>query len=200
MVRKIILISLFLTLNLVWGQNSNEVIKKLQEKFKSIENLRADFNQSSVRDKNSDPFVMKGKFIYAKENNFVINFSFQKIVTNGETLWNYNKKMNRVVISSYADEPSAFSINAFVMDYPSKCKILEVDKNTIKMIPETDEIQFNSVKIMYDNNFMVKQIEVEDFSETKYRVDLFNVSINKETNFEIFKLIPPEGAQIVDLR
>lgn len=184
----------------LFAQEMNKEIVKLQKKFETINNFTADFSQKTAGENNKSGFSLKGKFLFQKKNNFRIEFARQTIISDGETIWNYNKGMKRVVISSFENEPSAFSINAFIMEYPAKCKIKSLDSKTIKMVPFTDDVEFNSVLIKYDKNYVIEYIEVEDFSETKYIVSLYNVKLNKKLSKEKFTFTPPEGIQVVDLR
>lgn len=201
MMKKIFLITFLLIFSVsLSAQTKNKEVIKLQEKFKTIDNFVADFSQSTTQDEDKNKLTLKGKFTFKKENNFRIEFLRQTIISDGKTIWNYNKKMNRVVISSFENEPNAFSINSFIMDYPEKCKVESPDPRTIKMIPFTDDAEFNSVIIKYDKNYVIKYIEVEDLSETKYIVTLYNLKLNSEISKDSFNFIPPEGTQVVDLR
>jgi len=187
------------TVNL-FAQDADKEIAKLQKKFETINNFTADFSQKTLGENNKSGFSLKGKFTFQKENNFRIEFARQIIISDGKTIWNYNRGMKRVVISLFENEPSAFSVNAFVTEYPAKCKVETVGKYTIKMTPLSDDVQFNSVLIKYNKNYVIKYIEVEDFSETKYTVSLYNVHLNVQLRKEEFTFTPPEGIQIVDFR
>ena len=102
MITRIILASIFIIASFSYSiaqENANEVLKNIQDKYDSINDLSAQLTQSVNQKVN-----LKGKVFYKKENNLRFEFDNMLIISDGETSWNYNKKQDKVIITNYENE------------------------------------------------------------------------------------------------
>lgn len=201
---------LFLTFLLLFTvtamtQNDSE-IGLLQQKFKSINDFTADFEQH--RSIVSEEVTAKGKFFYKKENKYRIEFNNLLIISDGITSWNYNKQSNQVVISTVEDEPNSFSLKKIINEYPQKCDIIKHDKETIngistskiELVPLTSELNFTSAMIWYDAEYMIKKLSINDNSGVQIIFSFSNYKLNNSFDNAHFTFSKPSGSKVIDLR
>ena len=136
MTAKIILSFTLIYNSFSYQQNADDILKIIQNKFDSIKSFSADFIESSSG--------AEGDFSFQKENQFKIKTAKQEITSNGNVIWNYDKKLNRVVINKIENEPSGFSLRQYLFEYPKECDIRIVDskpeEKVLELIPRSDEL------------------------------------------------------------
>lgn len=195
----IFFISVLFLSNSLGQANPQELLKNIQDKFNSINDLSADLAQSV-----NGKINLKGKVFYKKENHLRFEFENNVIVSDGETSWNYSKKQNKVIISDYDSEGNKIlSIRQLIYEYPEDCKLSmsEVDGiKTLELIPQDDTFTFNSIKLFVDSENLIIKVLIDDPATGNIQVNLSDIQINKGLADSYFQFLPPEGSQIIDLR
>lgn len=195
----IFFISVLFLSNSLGQANPQELLKNIQDKFNSINDLSADLAQSV-----NGKINLKGKVFYKKENHLRFEFENNVIVSDGETSWNYSKKQNKVIISDYDSEGNKIlSIRQLIYEYPEDCKLSmsEVDGiKTLELIPQDDTFTFNSIKLFVDSENLIIKVLIDDPATGNIQVNLSDIQINKGLADSYFQFSPPEGSQIIDLR
>jgi Outer membrane lipoprotein-sorting protein len=204
---KLLLILFAVTVIINAQVKPEEVLSRLQNKFNSINDLTADFKQSSASAEMKGG--LSGKFYYKKKDQFRMELKSIIIACDGKTTWNYNLKQKKYIVNNYdASDPTNLSLNRFVYDYPAKCKVTIAGKETltgsecivIELIPKKGDLNFKKAKIWKDNSDLIKRILFEDQNGTVSVFDLSNIKINQKLADSKFTLTPPEGSKIIDLR
>lgn len=199
-----ILFLFLVSFNLLFAQSGNESLKKIQNKFSSISNFTANFVQTIYDAQGKASNKIKGKIFYKRKNKFVVELKNQTIISNGEIVWNYNHKQKQVVISYFSDDPTSFSIERFVFNYPSLCKIklLKKDNNEeiIQLIPKENMLDIKDVQIWKSNDDMVKKLDIVDVGDMHYSIQFDDIQINQDLPESKFTFNPPKGIRIIDLR
>lgn len=195
----IFFISVLFLSNSLGQANPQELLKNIQDKFNSINDLSADLAQSV-----NGKINLKGKVFYKKDNHLRFEFENNVIVSDGETSWNYSKKQNKVIISDYDSEGNKIlSIRQLIYEYPEDCKLSmsEVDGiKTLELIPQDDTFTFNSIKLFVDSENLITKVLIDDPATGNIQVNLSDIQINKGLADSYFQFLPPEGSQIIDLR
>ena len=175
------------------------MLKSLRQKFNSITDISAEFTQSSNGRAN-----LSGKFFYKKKNNLRLELKNLVIMSDGETSWNYNKKENKVIISSYDEnDPSILSLTKIINEYPQRCTVdLQKDngKNILVLTPKSTGINFKSVKIWIGPEDLIQKMEVLDLNNTAIQISFSNYQLNKKLPNSFFTFTPPKGSKVIDLR
>ena len=110
---------LFWTFFCLAQDKGKDLLDSVQKKYKSINDLSADFKQSL-----GGKASINGKIYYSKGNKFRLELKNSTIISDGTVLWNYNKGQKKVVINNAsASDPSFFTIENFLYDYPSKSSV-----------------------------------------------------------------------------
>ncbi len=202
MLIKLILMTLLaVTLN---AQTADEVIQKVQTKFSTVEDLKADFTQRIISSLDETPITLTGKFFFKKENNLRIEVKNRIIVSNGVTVWNDNQAMNKVIISNYEGDYTSFSLPEIINSYPGLCE-KEIVSNVsgitvVKFTPNDNELNFKTALISVNKNDIIEQIEITDFNNMKFIFELDSIKLNTKLSGQLFNFEPSEGAEVIDLR
>ena len=183
------------------GQNSGkDLLSVVQNKYKSLKDLTADFKQSLNEKSN-----LLGKIQYAKGNKLRVELKNSTIISDGTTLWNYNKSQKKVVISRVSpDDPSFFSPDKFLFGYPSKSVVSmekEEGQEILVLIPMTESnLDFKKAKIWVNHDNLMTRILVENLSGAFMDFHLSDYKLNQSLPDSKFTFSPPEGTNIIDLR
>ena len=179
--------------------NGNELIKDLQTRFNAIDDLTAEFIQST-----NGKIFLSGVFLFKKENMVKIIAKQLIIVSDGTTSWSYNKKENKVIISNFDEnDPGVFSINELVYNFPEECDIssnIENGEKVLTLVPNGYKYNFNKVQIWLNTDDLISKVLFIDpaFGETE--VTFSNYKLNQNFSDSEFYFIPPVGSKIIDLR
>ena len=180
-------------------ENAQSVLKNIQDKFNSINDLSADLTQSVNGNIN-----LKGKVYFKKESNLKFEFKNILIVSDGETSWSYNKKDDKVVITDYESEGNKIlSIRQIIFDYPQDCDLSTFkseDKTVLELIPKDDAFSFSSIKLFIDGDNLITKALIDDPASGAIQIDLSNYQLNKNLPDSYFQFSPPEGSKVIDLR
>lgn len=187
---------------IIYAQDAQSILNEIQLKFNSINNFSADFRQSNQAIK--EVTGLSGKFYFKKKNKYRIELSRYVIVSNDTVLWNFDNKLNRVVINGADNKTASFSLNDFVINYPGKCTIRKLTGNSnfnvIELKPNSKELGFKSARIYSDKNNLIRKLSITGFNNKNLDFEFSNIRINESIPESKFYFIPPEGTQIIDLR
>jgi outer membrane lipoprotein carrier protein len=202
MITRIILASIFIIASFSFSiaqENANEILKNIQNKYDSINDLSAQLTQSVNQKVN-----LKGKVFYKKENNLRFEFDNMLIISDGETSWNYNKKQDKVIITNYENEGNKIlSIRQIIFEYPEDCELSTFEaegKKGLELIPKDDTFSFTSVKLLIDSEYLITKVLIDDPATGKIQIDLSDYQLNKNLPESYFSFTPSEGSQVLDLR
>ncbi len=198
---------LFLAFSVTEGQSPKEILKRIQNKFTSINNFSAGFNQTIFTGGTANGIKSSGKFLYKKKNKFIVDLKKQSIYSDGETVWNIDAKFNRVVVSSLRDDPTTFSLEKFVFDYPPLCRAKIIKDETTKpgeylleLTPKDNDLQFKSIKIWSSPESFISKMELIDIADMKYIFEFTDLVFNQDLADNKFIFYPPKGMQVIDIR
>lgn len=201
---KVIFILLFS--QFIFAQSPNEILKKAQAKFNSITGLSANFSQTIVNPEGKPAGKDNGTFLYKRKNKFIVDQKKSTIVSNAESVWNYDKVNKKVVISTFYDEPTSFSIERFIFDYPALCRLKYVkeessdNEKVIQLIPKDEQLDVKEIKIWINNNNLISKLEIVDLIDMRYSFGFTDIKENPEISESRFTFYPPKGIKVIDLR
>lgn len=197
-----IVLSFFFLISFITGLPAqSSLLKELQNKFDSVSNFSADFIQ-----KIDDNINLSGKIFFKKENKIRLETKNSIIISNGETNWNYNSNQNKVIITEYEEsDPSVFSLNKMIYDYPKECEISESinkDLNVLTFIPkENSTLNFDSAKFYLNAQNLIERVEIKGLSSRGLiKINFSNYKLNQNLPDSKFSFSPPEGSSVLDLR
>jgi outer membrane lipoprotein carrier protein len=177
-----------------------DFLQNVQKKYKSTNDISADFKQSI-----SEKAVQTGKIFYSKGNKLRLELKSSTIISDGTIIWNYNRSQKKVVINNASSsDPSFFSMDQLLYDYPSKSNITLENENNDKfllLIPQKEsELNFKKVRIWVNNDFLIMRISIENLSGNIINFLFSDYKLNQNLPASKFTFSPPEGTNIIDLR
>jgi chaperone LolA len=197
---KTIILITILAFSLLAQDNGKNLLESVQKKYKSINDISADFKQS-LNGKGG----ITGKIYYTKGNKFKLELKNSTIISDGTTLWNYNKMQKKVVINNTSGaDPSSFTLENFLFDYPSKSNVTlekENSRDILVLVPRDEKkMNFKKTKIWVNSDYFITQVNIENLSGTITNFQLSNYKLNQNLPDSIFSFSAPEGINVIDLR
>lgn len=201
-----LLILLLFIFNVSFAQDAQEIIKKVQDKYKGISDGKASFSQS-IKFSSGKTSSSSGTLYIQKENKYRIETKGQVIITDGVTSWSYSAGKKQVVIDNYKEDGNTFSPNKFLFKYPENFysdyegeeKIGENDCYILKLTPRYKG-SVKSCKIWVDKTAsLIRKININS-SESNITYSLKNIDLDAGVSSSKFSFSPPEGTEVIDLR
>jgi outer membrane lipoprotein carrier protein len=179
---------------------SKDFLNAVQNKYKSINDLSADFKQST-----NGKASINGKIFFSKGNKLRLELKNSTIISDGTVLWNYNKGQKKVVINNASgSDLSSFSIDKFLYDYPSKSTVtLEKENNhdVLLLVPQKDnDMNFKKTRISVNQDNLIIEVSIENLSGAITNLQFSNYKLNQNFPESKFIFSPPEGTNVIDLR
>ncbi len=181
-------------------ETGDKLLKNLQEKFNRVNDLSAEFNQST-----NGKTILIGKFFFKKEDKLRIELKNSILVSDGMTNWSYNQKENKVIISKNDhSNASPFSLKKIVNDYPKECLIsseTEGGNEVLILTPNSGStISYKSIKIWINRENLISKIVLKDKADNLTQIDFSKYKVNQKISDGKFSFTPPEGSKVIDLR
>lgn len=177
-------------------ENGNKILHSLQTKFNSLKDLTASFVQYTDGTKN-----LSGKFYFMKENKMRLELGGMTLVTDGTTTWNYNKKLNKLIIDNYdPDNNSILSLKNFIDVIPSKCTVKEKNSGEIELTADSSGLSFSKADIKINSQNLIGELTIYNKNGQVIKINFSEYKLNPGLSGTLFHLNPPKGSKVIDLR
>ena len=124
--------SCFFVLSIVVaGDDAERTISKLQHKYDSIRDFSVVFRQDVQFGVTKAEQSFTGKLFMKKGNRYRIEMDQQTIVTDGKSVWSYNKPNNQVLIDKFKEDPNSFSPDKVLVNVPNNYSSMVIGTETI---------------------------------------------------------------------
>lgn len=200
--KKIFFIPLFLFLICSPGFSqdaAHQMLKAMQNKFNSLKDFSVNFSRFSNSKKD-----LSGKMFYKSKNKIRLEMQNSLVVSDSKSIWNYNKKDNKVLITNADDNSQSFlSLDKLVNEYPSECKVnlLKVDASeVIELTPGSSNLQFKKILMWTNSDDLLSKVIIEDQAIGKMEIDFSGYKLNQSIDDSKFSFNSPEGSTVIDLR
>ena len=197
------------------GGSTLDPLKKMRERFDGLSTLSANFVRGFQWKLAKKEQTFKGKMLLKKPNMFRFDTRDHVVSTDGESVWNFVRANNQVIINKYAAPqkdrtPESLLFNllfqeGYVRGYTSLDGGTEkLDGKACRVIVLTalkDEAYITSIQIwIVDRTSLPSRIEYIDFNEdiTTYRLSKFK--LDRKIPDETFRFTPPAEVEVVDFR
>lgn len=178
-----------------YGQNSG--LERLQKKFSAAKSITISFKQVNSKSGGT------GVLTYKKENMVHLDQKNLLVVSDGKTVWNYNKVQKKVIISNYTQaDGSLLSLPRIINEYPAQCTVTENKAGTssiITLVPKSKKLGFERAEIRTGKNDNIEQISVTA-NGNKITFDFTSTQWDAKVDDDIFTFTAPEGVKVIDLR
>lgn len=203
-----LLICIFCSAATVSAQDAVAFQQKLASKYQNMTSMSAEFVQvtSSAFLESSERF--SGTLQLAGDK-YRVQTGSQTIVTDGVTLWIHNRAEQQVIINTYENDASSFSLTTFlgqIGQYYTLALDGSVTKagvlyDVVTLRPFDQDAQFRSVLMhVRRSDTVVTHLQVVDLNDVEMTFDLSKVNINAEMPSSTFTFVIPSGVEVIDLR
>lgn len=184
------------------AQGADAIATRLQERYRAINGLKADFSQSLGGAALQGTITVRG-------DAFRIELPDQVLVSDGETLWSFSETDNQVVVQDYASEDLGFSIGQVFTDYltvfrptgATRATINGTRHDVIALVPrELGTSVQDATLYVRASDAVPTMVRVHDVNGTTLAFDLSNVQLNPTIPADLFTFRFPRGVEVVDLR
>ncbi len=171
---------------------------EVQKNFNALKNFQVNFVQLQ-----NGKEVLSGTFTYRNPGKMRLEMKNYVMITDGNDVWNYSKKQNKVIISKFNEaDASMLSLEKVINDYPSKCKVTESSTggvNEIKLVPRDNSLNFTEAVITAPPGGLINSMTIKSGTSV-FEVRLNRYSTNINLPDDNFTFTPSERTKVIDLR
>ncbi len=192
------------------AQDIEDIIEEVQETYEDMDNLTATFRQVETFKLTGSRNETAGK-IYVKDGtSYRFESDDQVVVTNGKTVWTYNRISNQLIIDNVRKNSGALLPRDMLFVYPKEYYSTLIGSETIdnkkmyevKLDPRENVHGFvKSMKLWVDDDeWLIHKIEVTDLNGNTTTYEIKDLDSKKKLDDSMFTFQPEEGVQVVDMR
>ncbi len=203
-------ICLLLLSSLCFSQSPVEIVKKLENKFKSIKSLKADFEQIYYSGSISTPLVEKGKVYFKKPA--LMRWDYMEpekkffVYSEGEFLF-YLPEENQVIKSTHSKEKFESEILSILTGSSEISQNYEVEfapslklnkKNYLLKLKPIKERDYSFILLEVEkDNWLIKRAVFFDWAGNKQEFVFSNIKENIDLSKSFFALSFPSDVEII---
>lgn len=209
---------IFLLLVILWfpiqgalaGEDAPSIIKKIQKKFKSTDNISVKFDYTFKWKLTGKSQSLQGSMFYKKENNVRYELGQQLNITNGETVWQYSEANNQVIIDKLKPKSkSLFMPKYFLYDYLDQFIAEIISRETIKgrefytlkMLPKDKDDFVQNMKVWVPSDtWIAERFEYTDLEGNSISYVFTQIIVDKALDVRLFDFKVEQGMDVIDLR
>lgn len=202
------LIVLFIGQPAAFGQTNEELLTRLRDRYDAVELIRADFTQQTTSPFGDKMPVNRGTLILEGDN-YRVETDVQTFVTDGVTSWVYDSYQNQVIVNDFVKDETTFTISDFLDNFDSEYEIISTSTSYINGAKHY-EIELGALSpssffkevilSMRDSDSIITSMNVIDMNDATLNFTLDEIELNPEIDGDPFTFVPPDNAEIIDLR
>jgi len=208
----IFLVSLFFTGQITYSQakkSSEEILKQVSEKTKSFSTIRISFTYN-MDNPSAKVHETETGILLVKGDQYSLDISGQKVISDGKTSWTYISEANEVQINTIDENENALTPTKLLTSYSEDYKSKLVDEITkdgraqyvIELKPNAEK-NYTNVELNIDKElYRITRIAIQDKSGNtfSYLVNKFEPNVTvKDTDFT-FNAKDFPGVEVIDMR
>lgn len=197
----------------IFGQTRQQVnfdpekfLREVQKNYKNFQNFIVEFTREVSSSVIAGKQTSNGKLFYLSQNKYRLEIDEQVIISDGETIYNYSKRANRVVITKFED--NFYSPQNLLTNIPENLKKEYSgeenfeNKNVYKFhfYPSSKNLDFKNLIVWISTDKIIQKVQVEDWAGNVHIISTKKFSSNQPIKDELVKFKIPSGAKVVDLR
>ncbi len=197
-------IVILLSISLTYSGETDELLNRIEESYKRISDMVADFEQRSVLVDLKKTVTYKGKLYVKIPSRFRWIYSgddSQEVFINDDTLIVYNKKEKQAIRSLFSKERFGSVPIAILGGLGDMKKDFHVSQVQGKIIlkPRTPVPGIMSIELTpAEGHFPVKRLKIIDTNKNTIEIILNNVRVNTGLDDSLFIFNPSEKVRIIE--
>lgn len=191
-----------------FAQTADQIIQRIQDKYRSIEALKAEFTQTMTTAYSEGSETFSGTVILQGDR-YRVETGNQTLVTDGKVTWIYSPADNQVLVNDVVEDETSFSISDFLFNFGENYTATSVRSeqvagakhHRVDLKPKSGDSFFREATLwLRDSDNIITRLEVLDVNDTRMTFELTNIQLNPKLEASTFTFQPPRSAEIVDLR
>lgn len=174
-------------------------LEKLQKRFDALEGFSVTFSQMSNGKKG-----LSGKVFYAKGNKLRMELRNVLIISDGESVWSYNKKQKKITVTALeGTELSLLNLPELIHEYPKNAAVEEKTDNgrtQIFITPKSKNAQYSKAVVSVGGDGLISEIMVNGKNTGESLITFSSYITDKKQPASLFVMDTPEGVEVIDLR
>lgn len=214
--RSFFIVILTLLANKVFAQvdeKALEILEKTSAYYQGLENFRATYDLV-IKYPEEDITQSSKLTIIVRGHQYRLSYDQKETITDGETIWVYDKEMKEVTISDY--DKTNYSLNfadlynlyqyGYLFFYVQEHilnKRKKIIRDVVQLIPSGEDSAFKSITLEIDRaSFQIHKWEIVQNEEIKYvcTINSFAANIPLSDDYFKFDIHACKDLEIIDLR
>jgi outer membrane lipoprotein carrier protein len=196
-------VCLFLS-SLVMAQNPE--YDALSENLNQLNNVSADFVQHTFDGKGTLLQTQKGKLSLKHPNKFrweSLEPYAQLLISNGETLWQYDADLEQVTMQALNKKLSATPALLLSGDTKQIANEYDIYSETLQdeqhfvLIPKQVDVLFDRLRIEFNGSKQIQRMVIQDEVGQKTIIRFQNVMSDSRLKSSDFEFIAPAGVDVI---
>ncbi len=191
----------------VYADDLNAIIAKVQKTYDGIHDIQANFIQFTTSASIKETQKAEGVVYFKKPG--MMKWEYKSpgkdiIVSDGTTIWIYQQDIGQVMVGNALDNGTSISNNFLAgmgnIKKDFEIEMAEGDNKThlLKLNPKTAQPNLKKLYIAVDKKtFLVIRTIVYDMLNNETKVIFENMKTNQSLSGSIFKFKIPEGVKVV---
>ena len=190
------------------AQDADAVFDRLQQKYASLDGLRAQFTQT-MSSAYSEDVVSSSGMLVLQGDRYRVETDAQILVADGEATYVYLPSQKQLIINDLVEDETSFTPTEFLMNYDERFDVQSIETvqvngqrhHKLDLTPKTSDSFFREATIwVRDRDMIITRLEVLDVNETRMQFTLDEVELNPVIDSATFRVTPASGDEVIDLR
>jgi len=190
------------------GGEAEQIVSKVGKTIREAKTLEIEFEERFIWKMTDEENVLKGTLMMSGDEKFRIETDDQLLVSDGETLWTYNKLANRVLIDQLANSDEALLPRQLLLQYTDGYLAQKLPSETVggkvcDVLSFTDqdgESYYVKWQVWIDpDTYLPKKLMQEDLNGNMNIYILNSIRSGQTMDLDVFKFIIPEDAEVIEM-
>ena len=194
----------------------NAAMKQLSGQYRRVETLQANFREVFEWELTRETIEREGTLAVASDNRFRIDTPEQLLVSDGESIYRYDRVNARVIIEPVGTGGSTLLPRRLLLDFGDDFRAVELTETTVagrdgirlEIVPCDPDAALIEKVILWvttpenpgQDIWIIHRLKLTDMSGNHTTYFLSDIRLNQPIDPEATSFIPPEGVELFDLR
>lgn len=204
------LITAVFSTGLIYGAiDAKDIVKKVRKTYRDLDTISFTFEQSTEWKLAGTSNTFQGKIFIKGKDKVRIEGPDGVMVTNGETVWNYSKSRNQVLINNTKKTNDNLLPSSILLEYSENYqatllgeeKVRGRDCYVLELRSKTGDDFFQKMKIwVAKKNWFTQKLQQVDINQNVNTYILSSITVDQPVADAKFNFVSPAGAETIDMR
>ena len=184
----------------------NDVVKKVELRYKDVSSLKASFVQVTNNPAFPEPIQQTGTLSMLKPHNLRWDFEgAQSYIHNGEKIWMWNPILNQVVITkSQGNGDQLTSLLTDLSKLEKQYGIILKEESTdafhLEITPKEQNQAFDKLNLFIQKEtFVLNKLSYSAENTGSVEISFSDLQFNAPFDSKLFTFVPPKDAEVIEI-